>query len=112
MDKKNPRLKYNEIKSYREKLLEQQDNECPVCGTELLSEDAVLDHCHDTGHVRAALHRVCNTAEGKISFWLKRMRGEDRREILERLQRYWDDEYTHQPIHPTHNRKKRRRRRK
>ena len=59
------KLKYNEIKSYREQQLSLQDNRCFLCG-DVVVDDAVLDHCHKTGLLRKVLHRGCNSLLGKI----------------------------------------------
>ena len=39
---------------------------CAVCGFECTEEQAVLDHNHKGGHVRATLHRGCNALLGRI----------------------------------------------
>ncbi len=26
-----------------------------------------MDHCHDTGRIRGALHRACNSGEGRVA---------------------------------------------
>jgi len=63
-------MKNKDLKPYRLALLKKQGYVCPLCELELLPEDAALDHCHTTGHVRQVLHRSCNSAEGKILHWL------------------------------------------
>ena len=59
-------MKPSELKETREKLLEEQNYICPLCNTEILLEDAALDHCHSSGLVRGVLHKMCNSAEGTI----------------------------------------------
>lgn len=59
-------LKQNNIRDERERLLKEQDCLCPLCGQEIDPCDAALDHCHDTGHIRGVLHKVCNSGEGQM----------------------------------------------
>ncbi len=60
------KLKQKDIKPTRERLLLQQGNLCAVCGLIINVTDAVLDHDHKTGLVRAVLHRNCNAFLGRI----------------------------------------------
>ncbi len=59
-------LKPKDIKPTREALHKQQGYFCALCHEKLLPEQAVLDHDHKTGLVRATLHRQCNSALGAI----------------------------------------------
>lgn len=43
------RIKQSEIKVYREKLLKEQNNICPLCKTKISKQEATLDHDHETG---------------------------------------------------------------
>lgn len=95
------KLKASELKQYREQLVAEQGNICPLCYTRLELEDAVLDHCHDTGHIRFALHRSCNHAEGNVKNWAKRTRAKDKKKFVERVLRYWEQTYEHMPMHPS-----------
>ena len=105
------KLKSKDIKEYRESLIRKQRGVCPLCKEELLPEDSTLDHCHQTGHVRQALHRSCNSAEGRILQWAgRRSRGEDPIEFLKNLIQYWRKNFTTNPIHHTHGVKRRRKR--
>ena len=107
-----PRIKANQVRGLREKLVKQQKHKCPLCGEELTLEDAVLDHCHSAGHVRMALHRSCNAAEGRILHWAgARSRGDDPVLFLRNLIKYWGKDFSGNPIHHTHGHKKRKRRR-
>lgn len=105
------KLRASQVKEYRERQIRRQKGVCPLCKEELLPEDATLDHCHTTGHVRQALHRSCNSAEGRILMWAgQRSRGDDPVEFIRNLLRYWQKDFTGKPIHHTHGRKKKRKR--
>ena len=78
-------LKSKDVKVLREKLLEAQNNICPLCGKTIPSDKAVLDHQHrqkktdpigvnGDGMVRGVLCRDCNQVEGKITSALKRFK--------------------------------------
>ena len=69
-------LKQSEIKELRDKLSEQQDNKCLICGDEL-DEGCSLDHQHKkrlggSGKIRGVLCRGCNIYLGKIENNCKR----------------------------------------
>lgn len=60
-------LKPSEVKGVLDQLVKRQGNKCAVCGKPFTARDrAVLDHCHDTGFIRGALHNSCNGAEGRV----------------------------------------------
>lgn len=60
-------LKPSEVKSVCDQLVKKQGGKCGICGQPFTARDrAVLDHCHDTGFIRGALHNSCNGAEGRI----------------------------------------------
>lgn len=60
------KLKNGDIKKVRLELLEKQDFKCAICGFEVTIDQAVLDHDHKPpGHIRAVLHRSCNSLLGK-----------------------------------------------
>lgn len=106
------KIKANQVKGIREAAVKRQRYKCPLCKEELKIEDAVLDHCHKSGHIRRALHRSCNAAEGRILHWAGvRSRGDDPIAFLKSLITYWKADYTANPIHHTHGRKRRRKRR-
>lgn len=50
-----------------------QGGMCPLCGKPIslqvmgAKSDYVVDHDHETGEIRAVLHRSCNAAEGKVA---------------------------------------------
>ena len=95
------RLKTTEIKDYREELLKKQNGLCGLCG-EKITDDAVLDHNHETGHIRSVLHRGCNALEGIITNNLARNRiGKSRLEaIFSNYFNYIQKQQIH--LHPTH----------
>jgi len=82
--------------------LKKQQNQCPLCRTELLPEEACLDHDHVTGHVRFVLHRSCNSAEGRIVSWAKRSRSKDPYFFLKNLYDLHRKDYSSMPLHPLH----------
>lgn len=97
------KLKYSEVKQYREKMLKEQNNLCGLCGEHLDLEEAVLDHDHKTGLIRKVLHRGCNSLEGKIVNNMPRSRVDIRRleGIARNLVNYLTTQHT-DIRHPTH----------
>ena len=96
------KLKQKDIAAYRADQIRFQQGICPLCLTELLPEEACLDHDHDTGYVRFALHRSCNSAEGRIVSWAKRSRASDPYFFLKNLYDLHRKDYSNNPIHPAH----------
>ena len=100
---KTQRIKQQEIKPLRERLHMAQKGLCCLCGNKMSLDEAVLDHDHDTGHIRGVLHRQCNHAEGRIVSWIRRTgKHNEPVDFLERLTKYWKADHTDKPIHPTH----------
>jgi hypothetical protein len=60
------RLKTTEVAAARRTLLVEQGNVCDLCRLQCSEAQAVLDHNHSTGAVRATLHRGCNALLGKV----------------------------------------------
>ena len=61
------RLTVAQQKTVLDKLVVKQKNRCAVCGKPFTARDyAVLDHDHETGFIRGALHNSCNGAEGRV----------------------------------------------
>jgi hypothetical protein len=60
------KLKTTEVAATRLDLLQAQAYRCGLCKLVCEERDAVLDHCHTTGAVRATLHRSCNALLGKV----------------------------------------------
>lgn len=96
------RLKYAEVKTHRERLLDEQKYCCSLCG-ELIEDDAVLDHDHKTGRIRKVLHRGCNAMLGKIENNMPRSRITMRRleSFAANLVKYLEQEYE-DVVHPTY----------
>ena len=52
--------------------IKKQGGLCPLCNKPIDLQvrgnrsDYVVDHCHESGLIRAVLHRSCNSSEGKI----------------------------------------------
>ena len=56
-----------QIPSVKQQLVVRQGGLCAVCGHKFTSYDiAVLDHNHETGYIRGAIHNSCNGVEGKV----------------------------------------------
>ena len=106
-------LTHREIKEWREKLLKKQKGVCPLCGELIATGEAALDHCYDTGHIRAVLHTSCNGAEGQVKRWAgRRSRGNDHILFVKNLLKYWKKDYSKLPLHPTFGKPIRRKRRR
>lgn len=97
------KLKGKDVKRTRDALLEKQDFKCAICQEPCSTEQAVLDHNHKLGHVRAVLHRTCNSVEGKILGAMRRFGIKNPKDYLLGLVKYHDHHETNQTglIHPT-----------
>jgi len=63
------RITTSELKTIRLQLQMAQQGRCAICQGPITTkpgQDAVLDHDHKTGAVRATLHRSCNALLGKV----------------------------------------------
>jgi len=96
------RLKQKDINDFRLGQLLVQGGVCPLCKTKIKPEEAVLDHCHETGYVRAVLHRSCNQAEGRILSWARRSRDTDPYHFIRNVCDLHSKDHTNNPIHPKH----------
>ena len=96
------KLKYSQIKSYREQQLTQQFNCCSLCG-QAITDDAVLDHDHRSGLIRKVLHRGCNALLGKIENNMARNKVDIVRlkQLTANLIDYITTQHT-EILHPTH----------
>jgi len=90
------------LKQHRLDLLATQGYRCALCGCECSIDQAVLDHCHRYGHVRAVLHRSCNAALGHIEN--NRFGVKDMRAFMSGVLSYLDTHKYAQDslIHPAH----------
>ena len=96
------RIKPKDIKPLREQLLKEQNNICAICLDPLVASEAVLDHCHKTGYIRAVIHRGCNCFIGSMENNRLRNRIDEHRlrNILNHFDYYTKN---YKPIlHPTH----------
>lgn len=100
------KLKYSEVKALRLKLLKEQNYICALCQEPIDEKEAVLDHDHKKGHIRAVLHRGCNVLEGKITNNLARSRITPTRlhNFLKNYESYVIS--TSEWLHPTYREKK------
>ena len=113
------RIKRSEIHKVRNKLKDQQDDRCAICGghfdegTYSSKKQKIvpkykecLDHNHDKGFVRGVLCHRCNATEGKILGAIKRYHGavstEEVPHFLREVARYLDHHYSNRTglIHP------------
>jgi hypothetical protein len=60
------RIKPKDIKPLRTQWLIEQKGLCALCQEPIAEGEAVLDHCHKTGQLRAVLHRGCNAYIGSL----------------------------------------------
>lgn len=98
------RLKVSEVKKVREELLRRQGGVCALTHYPLDPNDAVLDHCHTTGHVRGTIHRGANSLLGKLENNHKRY-GVSLPMMLamcRNLEAYLKQDFSAMPLHPTH----------
>lgn len=66
MQDSTTRLKTTQVAQCRSNMLAVQGGLCALCQLPCKADEAVLDHDHTTGAVRAALHRGCNSLLGKV----------------------------------------------
>ena len=85
-----------QIDAHRKLLAAKQKYQCPICKGSLAHGIQALDHCHKTGHVRAALCQSCNVGEGKVLAGMLfrtpigNLAYKDKRQWLLNLIAYWD----------------------
>lgn len=95
-----------QAKKYKAHLITEQKGLCKLCGRPLGNDTSKihLDHCHDTGHVRGALHSHCNRTEGRIKNIYKRFGGDPNLwiEWLLGLNVYLQQDSSDNPLHPQH----------
>jgi hypothetical protein len=100
------KLKAKDVKVARSAFLKQQQYKCAICGYDCTEEQAVLDHDHKGGHIRAVLHRGCNALLGRIENNAPRhgLKTEQLINFLTGAARYIDVHQENRTglIHPTH----------
>lgn len=103
---KSLRLRPKDVKTTRARLLESQSFKCAICHYECTQDQAVLDHSHKTGKIRATLHRGCNSLLGRIENNAPRhgLRDEQLIQFLLGTAQYLIDHSTDRTglFHPTH----------
>lgn len=98
------KLKVREVAEIRAELHGAQAGRCAVCKLLVKDKDAVLDHDHSTGVVRAVLHRGCNAVLGKIENNYRRYGVPNLAAFLNGVAGYLQRHATPQTsyLHPTH----------
>ena len=98
------RLKTTEVAACRERLRAAQGNTCAVCKLPCAPNEAVLDHDHSTGAIRATLHRGCNSLLGKLENNYKRYGVRSLAAFAAGVAGYLQKHVTsqHGLLHPTH----------
>lgn len=98
------RLKTTQVKPVRETMWREQGKVCALSRYPLALEDAVLDHCHKTGHVRGVLHRGVNALLGKLENNHKRYGVTQGQMVMmgKGLESYLTKDYSAMPLHPTY----------
>lgn len=97
------RLTAAAVKAYREAKLKEQGGRCALTGYTITPSQAVLDHCHTTGHVRGVLHRGVNSLLGKLENNHKRY-GVSLPQMVamgKGLEAYLQQDNTTKPYYPT-----------
>lgn len=98
------KLKTTQVASTREALRATQLGRCALCKQACSESEAVLDHDHATGAVRATLHRGCNALLGKLENNYKRYGVRSIGAFCAGVADYLAKHQTNQTglIHPTH----------
>ena len=61
------KLKTTQVAGVLAQVIKKQGGKCAICGHPFTQRDVpVLDHCHDKGFIRGALHNSCNGIEGRV----------------------------------------------
>lgn len=96
------RLKNSEIPAYRENQLQKQSGLDPITMQKITVP--CLDHDHVSGVCRQVLDRETNAFEGKVfNAWRRylRYKGVTLTEAVNGLTRYYLQDYSCNPLHPT-----------
>lgn len=103
MDKQRRLKAGKELKDHREMLVEKQGNICQISRLDMTAP--VLDHDHESGLCRMALQREINSFEGKVVNAYKRYvrhLGVDLETVLLGIVDYHRQDFSDQPLHPSH----------
>ena len=75
-----------------------------MTGYTISAAEAVLDHCHSTGHVRGVLHRGVNSLLGKCENNYRRygLSLPMLRAMAPAIAAYIEKDYSANPLYPTH----------
>lgn len=91
------RILQKQLPGIRRELILSQHGVCPICGhdlTRIKSQNQVIDHNHETGIIRAVLHRGCNRVEGAVfnavHKWGKASTIDDVIFVLRNLIAFWE----------------------
>ena len=99
-------LSRKEIPEMKQVMFEEQGGKCPICEQDLEWQKPVLDHDHESGHVRAVLCNACNRIEGAVKQrWLRyglEKRGASMATFFGNLYNYLNKDYTSNVLHPAH----------
>lgn len=98
------KLKTAQVKPFRENMHAVQGGRCALSHYPIPIGDAVLDHCHTSGHVRGVLHRGVNSLLGKIENNFKRYGISYPMMIAmcKNLDAYLGRDHSGNPLYPTH----------
>ena len=98
------RLTQAATKAYREAKLKEQGGRCALSGYTLSTSEAVLDHCHSTGHVRGVIHRGVNALLGKVENNYRRygVSLPMLRAVAPAIANYIEQDYSSNVYYPTH----------
>lgn len=98
------RLKTTQVATVREELRLKQHGACALCKLPCSSDQAVLDHDHGTGAIRATLHRSCNALLGVVENNYRRYGLQNLAAFLHGAAPYLQKHSVNQTglLHPTH----------
>jgi hypothetical protein len=93
-----------DVEVVRNQMLEAQKGVDPITKEPIKVNQAVLDHCHDSQKVRAAISRQSNSWEGLVFNAYKRCMAwytdKPLAELLRNLADYLEQDYSNNPHHP------------
>jgi hypothetical protein len=101
------KVKTTQLATVRAQFAADQGNRCGICQQVTPAASQVMDHCHQSGFMRAMLCRNCNGLEGKILSRARQgQRQFDPQWFLRRVLAYWEKHHdavpSHGLLHPTY----------